>query len=556
MNRCRAAFSFYLLFVMLLSGCPGYEGTSLLPGPLEAGYDGELERKADCYDRQHLIFNCAGNGINGDVGVALDQPAERRLIEDFLRTTDAWSFSSWSGRDALDVITDTQKVAGLYAGVGIAADAYRYGTLRDQGYPQADVARAREFLRRGIEGLRVAVEITGVPGVIARGFCRTDIPSDGAGQETTPLFDDHGNPLPPEKSNGTWREDNSGDGRFPNMIWEDSCSRDQFLGWAAAFAAVWEVIRDDTTFPAEVKTRLQAHAGRLGHSLMVKRTGGPGSMGRAYDLEIFDADGRTAFHGYIHEQAWDRVYLPWLPFRDGMYAMMSLGIVGALTYCSEDPLLEEYLYGHLIGERELDRIAGNHQLGVNLGLQTNYSAVNMALQAALLAQRYLRDPAARIRVRRATLNHLYRVRPDVLERQPEAYAYSLFDFAYAVSVSRASAFGPMTQAPDFQAVARGIGTLHDFREPPYWEEEVINCDSGEISSGHCVLLDGSEVQVLGEVGRKGDLITEEPIPHAVRPPSNYHWRSNPYKPNGGGDGTRMLPGVDFRYAYWYGRFVR
>ena len=139
---------------------------------------------------------------------------------------------------------------------------------------------------------------------------------------------------------------------------------------------------------------------------------------------------------------WDRVYLPWLPFRDGMYAMMSLGIVGALTYCSEDPLLEEYLYGHLIGERELDRIAGNHQLGVNLGLQTNYSAVNMALQAALLAQRYLRDPAARIRVRRATLNHLYRVRPDVLERQPEAYAYSLFDFAYAVSVSRASAFGP------------------------------------------------------------------------------------------------------------------
>jgi len=545
-----------LLCAALLAGCPGYEGTALLPGPGEAGYDEDLARKADRYDRQHLLFNCAGNGINADVGVPLDRPGDRALIEDFLRTTDGWSFASWSGRDALDVLADTQKVAGLYAGVGIAADAYRYGTLRDQGYPAEDVERARSFLLRGVEGLFVAVEITGEPGVIARGFCRTDIPTGYAAQETTPLFDAQGDPLPPEKNNGTWREDNSAEGRYPNVIWEDSCSRDQFIGWAAAFAAVWEVVRDDPSFPAEVKDRLQADARDIGRSLMVARTGGPGSMGRAFDLEIFDADGRTTFHGYLNEQAWDRMYLPWLPIKDGMYALMSLGIVAALAYCSEDPVLEAYLYEALIGERELDRIAGTHQLGVNLGLQTNYSAVNMALQGALLAQRYLRDPAARVRVRRATLNHLYRTRPGLLERQPEEYAYSLFDFVCAVAVSRASAYQPMSEAPDAEAVARGVRTLRDFREPPYWDEAVINCDAGEIAAGRCVLLDGTEVQVLGEVGRKGTLITQEPIPHAVRPPSNYHWRSNPYAPNGEGNGTNLMPGVDFRYAYWYGRFVR
>ena len=99
-------------------------------------------------------------------------------------------------------------------------------------------------------------------------------------------------------------------------------------------------------------------------------------------------------------------------------------------------------------------------------------------------------------------------------------------------------------------------TLHDFRAPPYWDEAIINCDETEIATGICVLLDGTQVEVLGEVGRNNDLITREPIPAAVRPPSNYHWRSNPYRPNGGGDGSRMNPGVDFRYAYWYGRFVR
>lgn len=545
-----------LSVLLVLAGCQEYEGPALLPGPGEPGYDGALEEKATRYDRQHLLFNCAGHGVNSDVVVATNRPEERALIEAFLQdNSHGWDFEAWSGRQVLDVLSGTEKVAGLYAGVGIAADAYRYGTLRDRGYPAEDVERARGFLLRGIEGLFTAVEITGVDGVIARGFCRRDVPGPCGNEQTMPLFDEHGLPLPPEKNNGTWRQDNSGGG-YPDHIWEDSCSRDMLIGWAAAFGATWEVIADDPAFSSEAKGRLQAHASRIGRSLMVKRTGGPGSMGEAFDLEIHDADGRTTFHGYLNENAWDRLYLPWLPIKDGMYALMSLGIVGALTYCSEDPVLEAYLVDHLIGERSLDRIASAHQLGVNLGTQTNFSGVNMALQGALLAQRYIRDPAVRNRVRLATVFHLYPAQPFLPQGQPEAYAYSLFDFTHAVAVSGASAFGPMVTAPDPDAVARGVQTLHDFRAPPYWDEAIINCDETEIATGICVLLDGTQVEVLGEVGRNNDLITREPIPAAVRPPSNYHWRSNPYRPNGGGDGSRMNPGVDFRYAYWYGRFVR
>ena len=150
-----------LLSSALFSACGG-EGASLagspaaarvdylLPGPNQPGYDPVLEQKANRYDRQHLILNCAGNGINADAVVSLARPDDRRLIEDFLRTTDGWDFEAWSGKPVFEVITDYQKVAGLYAGVGIAADAYRYGTLRDQGYPGEEINRAREFLERGI----------------------------------------------------------------------------------------------------------------------------------------------------------------------------------------------------------------------------------------------------------------------------------------------------------------------------------------------------------------------------------------------------------------------
>lgn len=533
-----------------------YEGTALLPGPNEEGYDAELEAKADRYDRTHLLFSCSGNLINSDVVVDLDQTVNRALIEDFIQTTDSWDFSAFSGGlEPLDVVSSHQKVAGLYAGVGIAADAFRYGVLRDQGYPTEDIERARAYLLRGIEGLFIAYEITGGNGVIARGFCNQDVPGGCAAQETTPLFDEFGYPLPEEKTNGTWREDNSADNRFVNYKWEDSCSRDQFIGWASAFGAIWEVIKDDDTFAADVKDKLQQYASEIGRSLMIERTGGPGSLGQAFDLEIFDADNRTTFHGYLNENAWDRFYVAWLPFKDGMYSMMSLGIVAALTYCSEDPVLEEYLYDHLIGERHLDIIAQNHQLGVNLWWQTNFSATNMAMAGALLAQRYLADETARRRIRYATIRHLYLNGPVLLSRQPEEYAYSLFDFIYAAATSGASAFNPMLQAPDADAIERGVNTLDEFAEAPYWEYEIINCDEDEINARHCVLNDGTEVTVLGYVGRKGDLICREPIPHAVRPPSNYHWRSNPYKPNGGGDGSRIAPGVDFRWAYWYGRWV-
>ena len=516
----------------------------LIPGPSEQDYDAELEDLARLYDRQFHAINAYSSAMNADVVVPPDNAADRELLRAFLQDSDGWDFEAHSGKDVFDVVTDFQSSVGLYGGVGIAADAYRYGVLRDQGYAEVEVDLAREHLVAALEAMHIATAITGVPGVIARAVQRLDVPMNPC--EPVPLFDEEGNPLPLEKNNGTCREDNSG-GEYANWQWIDSCSRDMYIGWMAAFGAAWEVIRDDEAIDAEIKDRLQEDARLIGLELMVVRPSG-------FDLEIIDADGRTTFHGYMNENNYDRLYLPFLPIKNGMYSLMALGSVAALAYVTEDAELESYLYDTLIGERRLDAIARHNQIGIDLWVQTNYSSVNMAFMGGILAARYLEGDSALDNVRYATEKRLYD-KPG-WPRQPAEQGQSLYDFITASAVAGSTALDDMTQAPDAEAMAMGLQTLKEFPTPPFWERPLINCDEAEIQSKQCTLEDGTEVTLLGYVGRGNKLVSREPIPMRTRPPSNYFWRTNPYEPNGGGDNSRLIPGVDFRYAYWLGRWAK
>jgi hypothetical protein len=523
-------------------------GPHLLPGIGEEGYDPDLEAKARIIDRAFHSLVAPGHGLNSDLVVPLEQTEDREDIESFLQDSDGWDFEAYSGKALFDVVASYNKVAGLYAGVGIAADAYRYGVLRDQGYGEDEVERARGHLLKDLELLHIAQDITGVPGVIARGFMRLDdVPSYAPGLEIVPLFDGGGNPLPPVKNNGTWRADNSPGGLYPNYIWEDSCSRDMFFGWATAMAAAWEVMKDDPGFPDDLKDRIREDARLLGQSLTVVRDSG-------FDLEIFDADGRTTYHGYLNEHNYDRIYIPWLPIKNGVYALMALGTVAALEYVAGDPDLTSHLYDELIGERRLHEIAARQQIGQDLWVKSNYSGYNMTFQTVVLACRYIRDESVLEAVRHSLENHIYD-HPNYHLRQPKELKQSLFDFVYASGMAGSSAWAPMSAPPNAEAVARGVETLREFPEAPFWDFAVVNCDDAEIASGICELNDGTMVRLLGYVGRNQELLTETPIPMRVRGPSNYFWRRNPYLPNDGGDGTGLLPSVDFRWAYWLGRWV-
>jgi hypothetical protein len=526
-------------------GTGSYDSAHLIAGPGEPSFDAELARLAGRFDRQFHLLNASVMGVNTEVGVSLDRPEVRGQLEAFL-ATDSWDLEEELGQTATQVIDRWGKVAGAYAGVGIAADAYRYGTLRDQGAACDEVERARQLLHRSIGGLRRAVAITGTEGVIARGYARRDLPGVGQQYDPVPLFDESGAPLPPEKDNGTWRADNSADGAYSEYIWEDSCSRDQYLGWVAAFAAVWEVVRDDPTFDEAVKQQLQRDAAALARSLMETRESGR-------DLEIRDADGRRTFHGILHTEGVDTSYVPGLG--NGFYAALSLGIMAGLAFVAEEPDIDRYVYRELVARRDLPAVAAEAAgVFIDMGVASNYSNYNMAFMGGWLATRYLCDDAARRAMAEVVATGLYD-RPG-RDRQPAEQAQTFYDLVYVLAGSGATAWDAASSPLRSAALERGLGTLRAFPEPPFWGEELINCDEREVEEGVCVAADGTELDLLGYVGRGDKLVSVQPVPMRTRPPSNYFWRTNPYEVNGGGSGRNLYGSPDLRFPYWAGRFTR
>lgn len=511
-----------------------YDWSALVPGPAEPGFDDALEVVARRHDRMHTVVNGLPLGMAADIDVAVDDTAGRAALQAFADDDAAWSFANTT-----DVVTGWGKATGAYAGVAAAADAYRYGTLRDQGYPCQEIDRAREQLVRVLDGLHLATALTGTPGLVVRAYAHREFP--GAGQsETTPLFDGDGNPQPPEKTNGTWRDDVSG--AHPELVWEDACSCDQLVGWAAGYGAAWEVIEHDPTIDQALKDRLQADASAIARQLMTVRESG-------YDLEVMDADGRITMHGYLHENNIEGQYLGvW----NGFHALMAAGIVGALAYVADDDEIDAYLYDQLLGQRNLMGIAVAAMF-IDFGAGSNYSNYNMAFDAAWLASRYLDHAQAREDLR-SVVRDLYA--SEGASRQPIENAQSFFDFVYAATIADASAFAPTADVPDEAATERGLSTLARFPVSPAWDFAVENCDADEIAAGVCTLINGDVTDLLGDVGWNDELVAADPVPIKIRPPSNFYWRSNPYAVNGGGVGQQLASAADFRFAYWLGRWTR
>ena len=273
---------------------------------------------------------------------------------------------------------------------------------------------------------------------------------------------------------------------------------------------------------------------------------------KGYDLELPDADGRTTFHGYLNEHCIERVsYLP--TFKNGFYALMSLGIVGALASASEDPADLAYLNDELCGARGLPAIARDHMLYIDMGNQSNYSNYNMAFHSAFLALRYLPDEGARQVVAEAVENALYRSKKTGKDLAA-GLKVSLFDLVHLYALQGGGLTPKAAPLPDEKALSDALETLHGFPTPPYWDYSVLLCDEAEVAASLCTLPDGTQTWV--GVGRGGDsLVCEVPIPKAMRRPSNYEWRSDPHNPNGGGDSSNLFSGADFRAAYWLGRFL-
>lgn len=517
---------------------------SLIPGPEEPGYDPGLEAKALRYSQQFHEICAYPTGFFLEAYIS--DPTSRALVEDFLTNSEPeQSYESYSGQSVYTLMDDYGQHGdmGAFGGVAALGDLYRYVLVRD-GKAAGDVEWLRQNIRDMMETLHVVVAITGVEKRIARGIRPLDHP--GNIPDTVPLFDGYGNPLPEEKRI-TWRADNTQNGDFPNYIWKDDVSKDQLNGYILAMGAIWDVVSDDPDFSQDIKQRLQADAATLGEMLMevAPETG--------LDLTIRDVDGRLTKHHDLHPRELEGIVFPPL-LGNGFNAIMSLSVFKSIAFITEEQRFHDF-YWEMINDRDFLRYVDMSFRFTYLGPFTNWSTVNMAICALYPLVRYEADP---------DLNLYYR---EVFQRDMwESWfpgEWSVQHGGQAFFALLFAAFGP--EGTDEALAQHAADELSGFPAPPYWQEEIINCDDLEIEQGECIAVDGQTILTLAGIhlgdtfvpylGHLDTLQSVEPVPWHVRPGSNYNWRRSPYKVNDEAR-DRLNPGGDFHAVYWLGRYLK
>jgi len=133
---------------------------------------------------------------------------------------------------------------------------------------------------------------------------------------------------------------------------------------------------------------------------------------------------------------------------------------------------------------------------------------------------------------------------------------SFFDLVALAATARGTADAPLRQADlDASMLTRAVGTLGEFPSP-YWAVGRENCDAAELASLDCIGDDGTPLPLLADLARGDVVVSSIPVPMQIRPPSNFHWRSDPYRVNAEGNPNALNPGVDLRLAYWMARYLR
>ena len=541
-------------------------GGHVIPGPGEPGYDAALEQQAERYFKAFATFSTAPFGMAFDARVG--STTDRAVIDRFVtQNPDNLNFHDFCLQDAkcnplygpyerIDVDGNTIQPGiikgygewgdlGCFGGVAGGADLFRYAVLKEQGYPPGQVVEARKRVKKLLEAIHVANTIAGTPGVIVRGIRLLEFPPmEGP---LMPLFDAEGNPLPKVK-HGVMRPDSSVGGLYPGWAWADDTSKDQVDGWMFVMGAAWDVVAEDPDIPQNLKDWLQEDARNFGKML---RTVAPET---GTDMVMRDGDGRLVTWCDVNPNVISFSGCPGatspVPI-NSFNAIMGLGYIKVLYHITGDEELRAFYYDDLIGTRHWDEFINTALVPmVDTHYSTNYSNVNMAFMAYYNALRYEGDPVVRGKLQWSLEHVLWDNGGD---RQPSEIHQTFFDVIFS---------GLRMGGNDSGVVSLGLQTLREFNTPLVWNDPSINCDAAEIAQGWCRAEDDPSYiielappeYVYG--GHGSWLVAEHVVPRRFRENSNYDWRSDPFGPNGGGDGLGLNHAGDWLAAYWMGRYFK
>ena len=519
----------------------------------------ELDAQMARHARQFYQINAYPFGLSLDGHY--DDEGARQLIEQFLAQDQSDDFAAVTGSHVYEVLSGYGEHGdlGFFGGVALAGTALRYMTLKRDGAAAAEVAIARQRVVQAADSWHVFYVVTGGGGLVARGIepllppDPNDPPLPGSPPETTPLFDDDGQPLPMPKDNGSDRDDNSG-GALPegHWQWKDSCSKDQMVGQVLGLVMLYDAMKDDPDIDQALVERLAEDAREVGRMLMEPRDIGEleGAAGTGvYDLIIMDADGRPTFHHDLNPLSLEKIYFldsPGAAF-NRFNLLMSLGVIKGLYHVSGDPDLERYLYEELLGRRDyLGKVLQeDHAVDyIYMGINTNFDNPDMT-SIALWLSIYLESDPAVSAVMRSYLETGWWTR----EGQQFVASRSKQPLWHAIYLTLTD------RGVDPGLVDELVDLLLGFQLGPYFNDARVNCDEAEIAAGECLAVDGETIITLAGSAGEGDLMATEALHPSIRPPSNFDARSNPFQVNGGG-GSRLNPGGDLLAAYWMARFFQ
>jgi hypothetical protein len=287
-----------------------------------------------------------------------------------------------------------------------------------------------------------------------------------------------------------------GTGRFSEYQWLGDVSADQIIGVIFGYSVAFDLIDEE-----ELRRSIAMHVSQLADHLI------------DHNMMIIDVDGERTKHGDLGSGF----------FSEPLNALIALAIMKSAYHITQKDKYQRH-YLSLISDRKYHlRAIKARDPWWEAFTGVNHSDNNLAFLAYITLMRNETDPEL-LDYYQKSLKRAWNVVRN--EGNP------LFTIIYHALSGR--------EDLDHQAMEAARTTLHLFPVDRR-NHKIVNSGSPELCKSFW----------RDRFGRKQSC---RPVPMDRRPADVFEWKENPYRLDGGGDGTLQFSGVDFLLPYWMGRY--
>ncbi|MBI4816408.1 MAG: hypothetical protein HY791_09120 [Deltaproteobacteria bacterium] len=404
-------------------------------------------------------------------------------------------------RDDLTTVDriDLSDNAGSWSAIYTASQAYRYAATRDP------IALAN--VRRGLNGMKTTLEITGVPGLFARAYVDPTLPAFPNSDQLIAHYPDCDLAVRHCKR---WQA-SSVEG-YEGLWFKSDVSKDEYTGQVFALGAIFELVD-----VPEIRATVRAMLSAIGAHLI------------DHDLEITDIDGRPTTFGFMNP----------LSLNDfpGFNALLVLSWFKVISVATAEERFVRFYRDCLLREDfdhcEKPDLATSDAytaylsgIGLDLGCLTNWNNHHMSQLAMFSLAHFETGPSSPL-IRESLRAHMWEAEADRPMSEQENALFTMF-----YSINRPDG----APRPDV-----------------------------ELERAQCILAAFPEVKSHRAVDttkypevckdRSDEPLTDIVIPFSEREIDNYMWKKNPYAIKV----EAAIPSLvespeDYLLAYWVGRY--